>query len=507
MYYLGINPSSLEPYSIDLAYIITAAVYLCGLLAAIDALFLTKSSQGAIAWSIALVMFPIISLPIYLVFSRPKLKGYKKLAIKYPGFLHNKNSSSSQSLFTQAPASLSSTDLLVGTVEKIVGSPFSRDNTAQLYKSGEEFFKALIADIESTTRSISLSFYVVRSDDLGHKIKSALIRACQRGVRVRFIYDKIGSLELGRDFIEELRQAGIEILEFHTRVGFFNWSAANCRNHRKLSIFDEEVAYTGGFNLGTEYLKGVKDIGPWRDTQIRITGPEVRRIQEIFNLDWRWVSGENMPIAIDHCKADANCITSNSAPNSHAPSSKQEHNLEMITIATSCADEREECILFFLALINAAQHRLWIAGPYFVPDDSIIQAINLASARGVDVRLLVPNKSDNIFTSLAAEFYFPQVSIWGVKIYKYDAGFMHQKVLLVDDEIAVVGSANLDNRSMRLSFESMTVVRGYEFAARVAAMLKEDLDNSTEQGLMRFDMLPLPKRVASNICRLFSPLL
>ena len=265
-------------------------------------------------------------------------------------------------------------------------------------------------------------------------------------------------------------------------------TSSNFRNHRKTVIVDGKVGFTGGFNVGDEYLGLDPKFGAWRDTHIRITGPVVSQLQVPFAEDWYHATGQFLRERLDWTPAyDAEDMTA-------------------LIVPTGPGDDDDTGALFFFAAINAARHRVWIASPYFVPDVAILAALKAAAMRGVEVRILVPDVIDHRLPWLAAFAYFDEVREAGVQIWRYTEGFMHQKVVLVDDTIAAVGTMNLDNRSFRLNFEAMAVYFDADAAARVEEMLIDDMTRCYQLD-KRLEAQPWHIRAGAPFARLAAPIL
>jgi cardiolipin synthase len=308
-------------------------------------------------------------------------------------------------------------------------------------------------------------------------------------VQVNFLYDEIGSLGLPRSYLAELRSAGVNVLPFHSRKGSGNRFQLNFRNHRKTVIVDGHTAWIGGHNVGNEYLGRDESFGHWRDTHMRLEGPAVLGAQIAFVEDWRWAADETL--------SDLNWEAV-AVPDGPA---------QALVIASGPADEVETASLMFTQAINAATRRIWIASPYFVPDDAIVQSLQLAALRGVDVRILIPEVSDNRLVKLAAYSYFDEVKSTGVKFYRYQDGFLHQKAILLDDMVSTVGTANFDNRSFRLNFEITVVVVDSDFAQDVEQMFEADFANSRLMQPGEYDAKSYLFKVAVRLARLAAPVL
>lgn len=333
-----------------------------------------------------------------------------------------------------------------------------------------------------------LGYYIVRDDRIGQALADALIRKAAEGVRVHFLYDAMGSHFLSRRYINRLRQAGVDVQSFYSTRGIWNILQINFRNHRKIAVIDGETAMVGGHNIGVEYLTHSPPYGEWRDTRIRIAGPAVLNIQHIFHGDWIWSTGRWLALDWSVSVPPQGAVTA-------------------LAVGTGPVEGPEGCSLLFLQLIGMATKRLWIASPYFVPDDAVMKALQLAAARGVDVRILLPAKADNLIVQLASYSYILQCVNSGISLFRFSPGFLHQKVLLVDDHWSCVGTANMDNRSFRLIFEISAVVFSQSCTAEVAQMLENDFSRSAPISIDDYQKLSWPQKVGANISRLFAPIL
>jgi cardiolipin synthase len=433
-----------------------------GALTAMRAIMDTRTAQGAIAWAIILLFFPYVSVPAYWVFGRTKFRGYIS---KRRSELLKTNT-----VARRLEAQLIERNLLAKPdreqellIEHLAKAPLTTGNDVELLIDGEATFRSIFEGIEAARNYLLAEFYILRDDGLGRRFQQALIAKAKAGVRVAVLFDEIGSKHLPARYQEELRGAGVEIHPFNTRQGPSNLWQLNFRNHRKIVVVDGEAAWVGGANVGDEYLGFGKKLHPWRDTHVKVTGPAVLAAQFAFYEDWHWATKEFLELrweaepAQSGARRAALCLTS-------APS-----------------DPLETCTLFFLHIVNRARLRLWIASPYFIPDEQFISALQLAALRGVDVRLLVPDISDGPLVALSNWCCTAELMSVGVKVFRYQ-GFTHQKVMLVDDDRATVGTANFDNRSFRLNFEITVAVVDKDFAAEVRRMLEDDFARSRQVG-------------------------
>ncbi len=428
-----------------------------GILTAIHAVMYSRTSQGATAWAILLILFPYLALPAYLVFGRGKFQGYVKARRAGDSQIDHiaRALEKKMRLFRVREEEA---DPKYFALEELAETPFTSHNDATLLVNGDKAFPAIFAGIESARTYVIVQFYIIRDDAIGRDLKELLLRKACQGVRVYVLYDEIGSYYLPRAYRRELAEAGILILPFRTSRGLRNHFQINFRNHRKIVVVDGEVAYVGGLNVGDEYMGRSPNFGPWRDTHVEVRGPVVQAIQFAFLEDWYWATG-NVPDL------------------EWTPHPAPDENEAALCLASDPSDLMESCGLFFMHAINSAQHRLWIASPYFVPDSSLIYALQLAALRGVDVRIMLPEKPDHRLVYLAAFSYIAETELSGVKFYRYQPGFMHHKVLVADDDLSAIGTANFDNRSIRLNFELMLIFADRAFTQAVADMLDHDFSN------------------------------
>jgi cardiolipin synthase len=373
--------------------------------------------------------------------------------------------------------------------EGLAGMPVLSGNRVDLLIDGDATFTSILKGIDEAKEYVLVQFYIVHDDGLGRALKDHLIAKAKQDVRVYFLFDEIGSHALPNSYKQELRDAGVEIYEFNTRKGRRNRFQLNFRNHRKIVVTDGRVAWIGGHNVGDEYLGKDPKFGHWRDTHVRIEGPAVLKAQISFLEDWYWAT-DTLP--------KLNWAAHRAPDGSDA---------RVLIIPTGPADDLETCNLMFVHAINSAQKRIWIASPYFVPEHSVIVALQLAGLRGVDVRIMVPDNPDQMLVYLAAYSYFDEAGQTGVKFYRYQDGFLHEKAMLIDDEVATIGTANFDNRSFRLNFEITAAIVDPTLVTKVEHMFEDDFKRSRLMEEGEYDRKPWYFRLAVKVARLTSPIL
>lgn len=460
--------------------------HILGLISCLHALMSTRTSQGTIAWLVALITFPYISVPAYWVLGRSRFQGYVKA--RQAGDKETQrfadNLKKAVAPF-RVPADALQPTALAG--ERLADVPILKSNRVDLLVDGTATFESILAGIDTAKDYILFQFFIVHDDEIGRRVKTGLIKKAEQGVRVLFLYDEIGCHDLPQDFLDELKTAGAQVHAFHTRKGRGNRFQINFRNHRKVVVVDNRLTWIGGHNVGDEYLGKSPKYGHWRDTHVRIEGPAVMAAQFSFVEDWHWAA-ETIPEL------------------NWTPVAPENGNQHVLIIPSGPADDLETATLMFLDAINSASRRIWIASPYFVPDDSIINALQLAGLRGVDVRILIPEKPDHLLVYLAAYSYFEEAGRTGVRFFRYTDGFLHEKVMLIDDQVATVGTANFDNRSFRLNFEITVAVADGAFASQVEKMFEEDFRQAREMAPDELEKKFIGFKLAVRLARLTAPI-
>ncbi len=366
-------------------------------------------------------------------------------------------------------------------------------NHITLLTNGEEKFPEVMKALEAATHSIHIQYYIYDNDQIGNQLKDLMVRKAREGVKVRFIYDDFGSNGLKKKFIRQLQEGGVEVYPFYKIYLVFLASRLNYRNHRKVIIIDGRIGFTGGINVSDKYINnpGSSQLY-WRDSHIRIEGPAVLNLQYHFLADWNFCSDQNL------------------VPNRELfPMPVRMPDFTMLTqIAVSGPDyPRPDIMLSYFTAIANAQKKIYITTPYFIPNNSIYDAIVKAALSGCDVRLLVPGESDSRLVNAASQSYFEPLLECGVKIYLYRKGFVHAKTMVVDDTLSMVGSANIDFRSFDLNFELNTIIYDQEFCVSMTKTFFHDLDSAEELHLTTWQERSAGRQLFEKTARLLSPLL
>ncbi|WP_139187882.1 cardiolipin synthase [Bacillus tuaregi] len=481
----------------DLYSLIVSLILFLNMILAVIVIFLENRDAGPTwAWLMVLFFIPILGFILYLLFGQNLTRSSlfewedkKKIGIEEiiaeqtssfrSGRIncHNEITENNQGLIYML---LANNDAILTT-----------DNSVKIFTDGKEKFEALFKDIEGATDFIHLQYYIFKNDDIGKKLIQLLVEKAKQGVKVRILYDDLGSRSLRRSAFKELLEAGGEVEAFFpSKFPLINLRL-NYRNHRKLVIIDGMVGYIGGFNVGDEYLGLNKRFGYWRDTHLRITGSSVHAIQTRFILDWNQASHRH----------DISYL-----PNLF-PETTPSGNIAMQIVSSGPDSEWEQIKYGYIKMISSAKKSIWIQTPYFIPDESLLDSIKIAALTGKDVRIMIPNKPDHPFVYWATYSHIGQILKAGAKVYIYDNGFIHAKSIIVDHTLSSVGTANIDVRSFRLNFEVNAFIYDEKIAEALTDSFYEDLKLSRELTMQEYNRRSIIIRFKESISRLLSPIL
>lgn len=454
-----------------------------------------RNPSKTLAWLIVLTFLPIVGFFFYLVFGQNirKKKRFRRKELADFGELQQV---AEKQLGVRESEPILSGDVnrrrLVNLVLRNSRSPFTVHNRIHILTNGVETFRAIIQALNEATHHIHMQYYIWRDDQIGRDIQRVLIEKARAGVEVRVIYDGVGSMDLRRSYIDELREAGVEIYPFLPVAFPVITSKLNYRNHRKIVVVDGKVAFMGGLNIGDEYLGKDPRMGFWRDTHLEVRGDAVALLQAIFLMDWDFVKGES------HYRLQEEIYFP-----AHNVREKQ-----FVQIAASGPDSEWEAIMqaYFTAVTSATQS-VHITSPYFIPDDSMLMAIKTAALSGVDVKLILPSRPDHKIVFWATMSYVQELLEAGVNVYLYEKGFIHAKILIVDGVVASLGTANMDIRSFYYNFEVNALIYDEGIVKRLEEDFQQDLKDSRRVTLGEVYGRPLRQKLKESSARLFSPLL
>jgi cardiolipin synthase len=459
-------------------------------------LYDVHSTTKTFAYLIVTIVLPVVGMFVYFAVGANyrKNKLYSKKIVTDDKIL----SDIKEKIVHQSEDSWNRGAHEVKTHEKLArmllndNSPLTANNEVRLLLNGETKFPAVIQALKNAKHHIHMEYYIFEDDQIGKQIKTILIQKAKEGLQIRFIYDDLGSRSIRKEFIRELRDAGIEVYPFY-KIFFIAFSnRTNYRNHRKIIVIDGSISFMGGINVSDRYINGPDEKKLfWRDTHVQINGPGVFYLQYLFICDWNFCSGRQLAIERDYF-----------------PPPQENKGNSYVQIAASGPDSDSPTIMYSLMeTIVTAKEELLITSPYFIPGQSILDAICVAALSGVQIKLLVPRVSDSAMVNKAAKSYYSEILDVGVEIYLYKKGFVHAKTIVADGELAIVGSANMDHRSFELNFEVNSVMYDREIAQQLRSAFFEDIKEADKIDpaiwAKRSRLSQLPEKLA----RLLSPLL
>ena len=479
--------AELFPYA-NIVYNVVLVLYFLTVLAVIVlVLSENRNPVKSMAWVLVLVLLPILGLIIYFIFGR-SLKGMSLISSSHLRELRR------MSDFPEAvdPGEVLSSDSrqLISLANKLARPHLFLGNDIEMFTTGLDKFEALKRDIKAAREYVHLQYFIIENDKTGAELIELLKEKAREGVKVRVLYDYVGSFYMRPRVLKQMREAGIDVhpfLELSLMTFAFR---VNWRNHRKIVIIDGKVGYVGGMNIADRYVIGDKKWTPWRDTHLRITGEAVAAMQYSFAIDWDFTTHELLTSPVVHYAVQ--------------PSSSD----YMMQMMGSGPTNRWNNISFvFLKAITLAKHNVYIQTPYFLPSDSLLKALQSAALAGVDVRLMIPRKSDSAMLRLATGSYMKECLLSGIKIYLYDPTILHSKVVIVDDEFVTTGSTNFDFRSFEHNFEFNALIYSKEFNQKMKDIFEEDMEQCTRLLLSKWKKRPLLQKALESVIRLISPIL
>jgi cardiolipin synthase len=443
-----------------------------------------KEPATAVAWVLLVLLVPLFGSLIFWVFGYNYLLNRVKHQRRQRPLFQQRHAAE-QAVEVKAPAEHE----LARLARRFQAFPARGGNKITLYHDTADAYAAILAAVESARHHVHLEFFIFRSDDTGLRLLDLLTRKAKEGVQVRLLYDAMGSVQLRQRALAPLREAGGRVAAFLPINPLRSRIQINLRNHRKVVVADGRVAFTGGMNIGDEYLGRGRLFNWWRDTFLGVEGPAVGDLQRIFCEDWDFAVRETL----------------DASP--YYPA-LPEVGTDVAQIAASGPDQEVNTLreIYFIACL-AARERLWLATPYTIPDMALAEALRLAHGRGVDVRVLTIARPDHLTSFYAGKSYWSDLLAMGVKVYLYEKGMMHSKLVLVDGNFATVGSANLDNRSLRLNFEAGCLLYTPSRVAELEAAYLKDLEASKQLDPVEYERRSPLARAAENACRLLSPIL
>lgn len=418
---------------------------------------------------------------VYVIYGQPGRASFSRLQKALLAETEELN----QEVWDSLGPSVSSEHLGAAILPRLGSLPLS-GNRVRLLPRGETAFEPIFAAIDSAADYVLVQFYIYRDDSLGQQMQAHLIAAARRGTRVHLLFDRLES-NVSPECLQNLAEAGVEVIGYRPERFWTRLHWRGFRNHRKVVVVDGKVAFLGGINVGDEYVDRVPERAPWIDTQIELRGPAVLAAQLAYTRDYYTACRDLLSLSW-------------SVPEPEGPCS-------VAILATNPDPDLASCTLMFAAAMATAKKRLWMATPYFIPDEKGLTAIELAVLRGVEVRVLLPGSSDIQPTEFLAWHYIEKLAPLGVRFFHQRGGSMHQKVLLVDSHTALIGSANYDYRSLRLNQELTAWLQGVDEAAAVEASLLEDFANCDEVTTQQIQARSRREKLLTAVTKIFAPVM
>ncbi len=448
-----------------------------------------KEPASTVSWMLFVLLFPIAGAGIYYLIGPEQLA---RRAMRRKEEIESDLSddysilNSNESIL---PDELSERDKRIFKfATSIADYKATAGNHVEILADPKQALEEMQERINSATEFIHLEYYIISSDEVTEQIFTSLINAKKRGVEVRVLYDALGSLTLKKIYFRKLTEAGIQISGFLPLSSIYQRFNLNFRNHRKILIIDGKLAFTGGTNIGKQYLGGL-DPSRWHDYTVKVEGPAVLQLQDVFAKDWHYTTQKNLfqkkyypPPSIE---GDAIVQVLESSPDSEF------HALHQVVLMT----------------LHLAEEEILMTTPYFIPDGAMRSALTIAALKGVNVDLILPEKSDAPLVQLASRSFYDHILKAGVEIYEYQPRILHAKLMTIDNKWTIVGSANMDTRSFKLNFELNLLVYSSKLSQQAAHLFEQDLNQSKEVILEDFEKRPTSRKMLENACRLFSPLM
>lgn len=470
----------------DWLYYIFQTLYLITAIGMVGVLISeNRNPVKSLAWIIVLLFIPFVGVIIYLFFGQDftRQRMITKRGMRQLEHLLHKHGATSNADAVREPYKE-----LVTLLNRNNNAPLYEGNQIKPYTEGESKLQDMISEIEKAQHYIWVEYYIIENDNFGRTFRDLLIKKAKEGIAVKFIYDDVGCWKVPASFFQPLKDARVEVIRFLPVKFQILTSKVNYRNHRKMLIIDGKTAFMGGMNIADRYINGNGN-GVWRDTDIRIEGPAILSLQRQYLID-RYFAIKEIPSKPDYLPTIDNAGKS-----------------LMQIVGDGPFGLFHPLLQGYLKAFLIAKKYIYIQSPYFLPTGSLLLALRTAAMSGVDVRIMLPRKSDVVLAHHASRSYIREVLNAGVKVYFYDAGFLHSKLVIIDDYLTIVGSTNMDFRSFEHNFEISSFIYDEQEAKRFNSIYLEDQKQSTRITASYWRKRPLKKRFVNSLLRLFSPLL
>ncbi len=444
-----------------------------------------RNPVKSLAWVTVLLTLPALGLVLYFLFGR-SFKKKRYISRRNQRKLKKHKSAKAFKISSSELSEESNHMILLG--QSVSGAPFYQNNSAKYFTSGAEKFEAFLHDISRATKFIYIEYYIIASDETGNRLADALIERAHAGVEIKVMYDHVGSFKTKNRFFRRMRDEGIEVYPF-LKVRFpLLGTRINWRNHRKITVIDGEIGYIGGMNIANRYIDGGSH-GNWHDGHLRVKGPIIHSLLHSFAADWNFM-GRPLPNGISIAKPD-----------------DQPENWGMQLVTSGPIGRWPGIAMEFQEAIGGAKKNVWLQTPYFLPNESLLKALQTAALAKVDVRVMIPLKSDSDLLRYASFSYIKECLQAGIKIYLYREGMLHTKMLLVDDEMVTVGSTNFDFRSFEHNFESNLFIYSKEFNESMRKQFVNDIKSCERVLPYHWAKRSTKSKVLESVTRIFAPIL
>ena len=484
----------LEFVFIDLKFL-----YIINVLCIISVIFIERRKPSEIVgWILVIIVVPVVGFAMYLLVGettskRMVMRFDKKMA--YDKLFRERRFDRTRDIIGH----ISSVDDqyinkyrdMIMMNERHGANLYTTGNTVTLFTDAGEKYDSLYNDIKDAKKSIHLLYFIFKSDVTGKRFISLLAQKAREGVEVRLLYDTIGSLRTRFRSFKEIINAGGKVCKFFPPINFLK---INFRNHRKIVVIDGKTAYTGGMNIGDDYIGGHKRAKPWRDTHLKVTGPCVGSIQERFIMDWHHVSKERIEFS------DAEVLSR------YFPEPEIAGGLAAQVVSSGPDVEIQYIKYSYMKMINNAKKYIYMQSPYFIPDEAFMTSLKMAVDSGVDVRLMIPGIPDKRFVYILTTSYLEDLLRSNVKVYLYN-GFIHSKMFIMDGEVASIGTSNIDSRSFVLDFEINILFYDKDFSTKCERIFLDDIENSKAASIKQVEGRGYVRRMTESVMRILSPLL
>ncbi|MDE6740965.1 MAG: cardiolipin synthase [Muribaculaceae bacterium] len=445
-----------------------------------------KNPIRAVSWTLALLFLPIIGVVFYLFFGR-SLKGKAMVSRKVRRKLLER-SRPRQSSFEKIRLTEDQIKM-IKLAHTLCHAHLDRNNKVEIFTDGRSKFERLKKDIREAKDFIFIQYYIYSDDRLGKEITELLATKAKEGVRVKVLYDHVGSFSTKNKFFASMRQRGIDSHPFF-RVTFRKLAnRINWRNHRKLVIIDGRIGYIGGMNIADRYVDTSPDGRIWRDTHLRVEGPVIESMMYSFAIDWNFLRPDNEVHPITVMKYD------------------EPGDVDMQLVTSGPVDKWNNIVLCFQQAIASARKRIYIQTPYFLPTDALLKALQGAALSGVDVRIMIPEMTDSVLLGYGSRSYIDDCLKSGVKVYFFTPGMLHAKTMIIDDDFVSTGSVNFDFRSFENNFEANLLIYSKDINCRMRDIFFHDLSSCRKLTLSRWRSRPRTSRIIESLVRLFAPIL